>query len=137
MGLKFETIGGIMGSGSETSDAPAGDGEDDASARKDRHNPKRLAVSFGGSPPSGVPPAKFDWRTMDGTTAVKAQGSCGSWTAADTMGPRAPLPEGWHRKTILVSEHVALTHHVRVRVEVADLPGGSLVEAAIDDFSVS
>ncbi|MCK4409069.1 MAG: hypothetical protein KAW67_03230, partial [Candidatus Eisenbacteria sp.] len=60
-----------------------------------------------------------------------------SWAAADTTGPRAPLPESWHRKTILVSEHVALTHEVRVRVEVADLPGGSVVEAAIDDFSVS
>ncbi|MCK4916207.1 MAG: hypothetical protein KAS89_08550, partial [Candidatus Eisenbacteria sp.] len=61
----------------------------------------------------------------------------GSWTAADTTGPRAPLPEGWHRKTILVSGHVALTDQVRVRVQVADLLGGSLVEAAIDDFSVS
>ncbi|MFH1864426.1 MAG: C1 family peptidase [Candidatus Eisenbacteria bacterium] len=60
-----------------------------------------------------------------------------SWTAADTIGPRAPLPQGWHRKTILVGDHIALTDLVRVRVEVADLPGGSLVEAAIDDFSVS
>ena len=59
------------------------------------------------------------------------------WTAADTIGPRAPLPEGWRRKTILVGDHVTLTDDVRVRVEVGDEPGGSLVEAAIDDFSVS
>ncbi|HYW68184.1 MAG TPA: C1 family peptidase, partial [bacterium] len=60
-----------------------------------------------------------------------------TWTAADTVGPRAPLPEGWHRRTIVVGDHVALTDQFRVRIEVADLPGGSLVEAAIDDFSVS
>ena len=60
-----------------------------------------------------------------------------TWTAADTVGPRAPLPEGWHTMTILVGDHVALTDQFRVRVEVADLPGGSLVESAIDDFSVS
>jgi hypothetical protein len=60
-----------------------------------------------------------------------------SWTAADTTGPRSPLPEGWFRKTIVVDDHVALTDAVRVRVEVGDFLGGSLVEAAIDDFSVS
>lgn len=60
-----------------------------------------------------------------------------SWVAADTIGPRAPLPQGWHRKTILVGDSIELTDQVRVRVEVADLPGGSLVEAAVDDFSIS
>jgi hypothetical protein len=60
-----------------------------------------------------------------------------SWVPADTIGPRAPLPVGWKTRTILVSEHVALTDSVRFRVQVADEPGGSLVEAAIDDFTVS
>jgi putative hemolysin len=60
-----------------------------------------------------------------------------TWTAADTIGPRSPLPEGWKRRTIVVGDHVELTDQVRARVEVADMPGGSLVEAAIDDFSVS
>ena len=76
MGMSFETVGAIV---------PSGD-EDGATTRRDRHNPKKLAVPFGGSPPSGVPPAKLDWRTMDGTTAVKAQGSCGSCWAFSTVG---------------------------------------------------
>ncbi|MBN2564159.1 MAG: DUF333 domain-containing protein [Candidatus Eisenbacteria bacterium] len=60
-----------------------------------------------------------------------------NWVEADAVGPRAPLPVGWKRRTIPVSEHVALTSGFRVRIQVADEPGGSLVEAAVDDFTVS
>jgi len=59
-----------------------------------------------------------------------------TWVHADTVGPRAPLPVGWYERAVVVGEHVALTDQVRVRVQVADEPGGSLVEAGLDDFSV-
>jgi putative hemolysin len=92
MGLQFETIGrmapGRNGAGGEGRDGAGGEGRDEggSTARKDRYNLKKLAVPFGGSPPSGVPPAKFDWRAMDGTTGVKAQGNCGSCWAFGTVG---------------------------------------------------
>ncbi|MEE8573523.1 MAG: C1 family peptidase [Gemmatimonadota bacterium] len=60
-----------------------------------------------------------------------------TWTKADSIGPRAPLPIGWHTMALNVGDHVSLTDRVRVRFEVNDLPGGSLVEAAIDDLMVS
>lgn len=60
-----------------------------------------------------------------------------TWVPADTVGPRAPLPVGWHRRTITVADKVEMTEDFRVRFEAADLPGGSLVEAGLDDFSVS
>jgi hypothetical protein len=60
-----------------------------------------------------------------------------SWVPADVVGPRAPIPVGWKRRTVVVGDHVSLTDAVRVAIEVADEGGGSLVEAGVDDFTVS
>lgn len=60
-----------------------------------------------------------------------------SWVTADAVGPRAPIPVGWKRMMVTVGDHIALTNSVRVAVEASDEAGGSLVEAGLDDFSVS
>jgi hypothetical protein len=59
------------------------------------------------------------------------------WVTADEIGPRAPLPIGWKRRTVIIGDYVEPTDMVRVAIEVADDPGGSLVEGAVDDFRIS
>jgi C1A family cysteine protease/putative hemolysin len=59
-----------------------------------------------------------------------------TWVLAESVGPRSPLPIGWKRMSLLVGEHVTLSDSVRVAIEVSDRDDDSLVEAALDDFSV-
>lgn len=60
-----------------------------------------------------------------------------SWTRVDSVGPRAPLPIAWHERTYRVGDHVSVTDGFKVKMAVGDLGSGSVVEAGVDDFSVS
>jgi putative hemolysin len=59
-----------------------------------------------------------------------------AWALVDSIGPLTPMPMDWHEESFVVGDHVPLTDDVRVRFEVADLWGGSLVEAGVDAFRV-
>lgn len=62
----------------------------------------------------------------------------GSWVNAETVGPNgADVVGGWVYHAFNVSSFVTPTSQVRLRFVVEDAAGGSIIEAAIDDFRVS
>lgn len=62
----------------------------------------------------------------------------GSWTTVETVGPTGPETSGgWNYHEFDVGSLVSLTSQVRVRFIADDSGTGSIVEAAIDDFSVT
>ncbi|GJM22812.1 MAG: hypothetical protein DHS20C15_27270 [Planctomycetota bacterium] len=61
----------------------------------------------------------------------------GNWVNVEVVGPTGPETSGgWFRHEFLVSDFVAPTNNVRVRFIASDLGTGSVVEAAVDEFSV-
>lgn len=62
----------------------------------------------------------------------------GAWVNAETVGPSGvETSGGWFYHEFQVESFVALTATVQVRFVAEDAGTGSLVEAAVDDFSVS
>ena len=60
-----------------------------------------------------------------------------TWVNAETVGPGGPQTSpGWFYHEFNVQDFVALTNQVRLRFIASDEGEGSLVEAALDDFSI-
>jgi hypothetical protein len=71
--------------------------------------------------------------TGAGTPTIKAP-----WGNAETVGPTGPeTSPGWFYHEFNVQDFVALTDQVRLRFIASDEGDGSLVEAALDDFSIA
>lgn len=59
-----------------------------------------------------------------------------SWTTVETVGPSYQSNGGWNEHSFLVSSFVTPTASMKVRFEASDLNAASVVEAAVDAFSV-
>lgn len=61
-----------------------------------------------------------------------------SWQTVETIGPVDQAGGGWYEHTFLAGDFVSpLTAQMKVRFSVGDLGSGSVVEAAVDAFTVT
>ncbi|UCE62103.1 MAG: hypothetical protein JSU63_10410 [Phycisphaerales bacterium] len=61
-----------------------------------------------------------------------------NWATLETVGPSGDeVLGGWYEKTFDIADYVTLTDQVVVRFEASDLGSGSIVEAAVDAFSIT
>jgi hypothetical protein len=72
------------------------------------------------------------------TFRVDVSGDNGqNWVNAETVGPTGlEAAGGWYYHQFRVADFLAPTNQVRVRFVAEDVGAGSVVEAALDDFSV-
>ncbi|QYK49610.1 MAG: choice-of-anchor B family protein [Phycisphaeraceae bacterium] len=72
------------------------------------------------------------------TFVIQISNNNGStWTTVETVGPTGPQASGgWNFHEFNVGDFVAPTSTVRMRFRASDLDPGSIVEAAVDDFTV-
>jgi choice-of-anchor B domain-containing protein len=67
---------------------------------------------------------------------ISADGA--TWVNVETVGPTGvETSGGWYQHTVVVSDFVALSNSVRLRFRASDNGSGSIVEAAIDDLTIS
>jgi len=60
-----------------------------------------------------------------------------SWVLVETVGPVEQASGGWYEHTFWASDFVTLPSQVRLRFDASDLSAGSVVEAAVDDVTVT
>ncbi|MCA8963153.1 MAG: hypothetical protein KDC38_21670, partial [Planctomycetes bacterium] len=61
-----------------------------------------------------------------------------SWTTVETVGPTGgETSGGWFRHELSITDFVSASSQVVMRFVAEDAGGGSIVEAAVDDFEIS
>ncbi len=60
-----------------------------------------------------------------------------SWQVAEVVGPTLDAAGGWVEVSFWVTDVLPATTQMKMRFEASDLGDGSVVEAAVDDFSVT
>lgn len=93
----------------------------------------RYARWYSNTSPGGTPEA--DVLLVD----ISSDGL--NWERLETVGPSRSSPEpqvdgGWHVRSFRIADHVPVTSQVRIRFAAEDAGQPSVVEAAIDDFSI-
>ncbi len=96
---------------------------------------------------SGNPDARIEyWRwyvnngnnTVDDSMYVDITHDGSTWVSVETLGPgHLEASGGWYMHSFLATDLVSATSTVQLRFRVGDLGGGSIVEAAIDDFRIT
>ncbi|MFH1892714.1 MAG: C1 family peptidase [Candidatus Zixiibacteriota bacterium] len=59
-----------------------------------------------------------------------------NWAEVEAVGPVEQASGGWYESVFQVSDFVTPTPQIRLRFDVPDTMGGSVVEAALDDVTV-
>lgn len=74
----------------------------------------------------------------DDTFLVEVSNNNGStWSQLELVGPTIESRGGWYKKSFKLSNFLALTSQMKVRFTARDLGTGAVVEAGVDDFSLS
>ncbi len=60
-----------------------------------------------------------------------------TWVKVDSAGPTVQASGGWYEHTFSTSDFVAPSAYMRLRFEASDIGDGSVVEAGVDDVSVT
>ncbi|MDX9856657.1 MAG: M4 family metallopeptidase [candidate division Zixibacteria bacterium] len=60
-----------------------------------------------------------------------------NWTLVESIGPSVQAGGGWNVHSFFASEFVTPTATMKVRFDAGDLNSGSVIEAAVDAFSVT
>lgn len=94
----------------------------------------RYARWYSNTSPGGTPEA--DAFRVD----VSSDGGA-NWELLETVGPNRTSPQpqvdgGWHVRSFRIADYVPITSQVRIRFYAEDAGQPSVVEAAIDDFSI-
>ena len=60
-----------------------------------------------------------------------------NWALVETVGPVEQASGGWYEHTFWASDFVTPTSQIRMRFDASDLSSGSVIEAAVDAFSIT
>ncbi len=104
-----------------------------------------VSPTFDGTPPNAIV-GYWRWYSNDQGAAPNTDSfvidvsndNGGTWTSVEILGPSGPETSGgWFFHQFIVTDLIVPTATMKMRFIASDLGAGSIVEAAVDDFSVT